>query len=115
MFSVSGDKACLKLSCAKSLEAHEDKWEEAMSLDGEIAYWDMMYNFKRLPQFKHKVIFRPDGPSFIEQAWIAYIKKERPMMPDVRPFRQRPICYNGYKEVILSNGSTSFIERRNLL
>ena len=80
-----------------------------MSRDGEVAYWNSIYTFDHIPQFKYKVIFSPDAPMFTQQAWIEYIKGIRPVMPDVNSISQRPVCYSGLKEVSLHDGSTSYI------
>jgi len=77
----------------------EEKWQEVQTTIGESPQLD----------FKYKVKFTPDGPFYTESAWIDYIKDERPVMPDTNIIQQRPVCYNGFKSVVLEDGSSSFI------
>lgn len=54
-----------------------------------------------------------DEPFFVGRAWRDYIRGDRPQMPDVQwaATLQTPyVCYQGQKEIVLNNGSTSFID-----
>lgn len=77
----------------------EAKWEYALNYDNEEPQMD----------FKYTVSHFPDGPLYTEYAWKEYIMGDRPVMPDMNLIQQRPVCYNGFKQVILDDGSTSHI------
>ena len=70
----------------------------------------MSYNGEE-PQvdFKYKITYSPDAQVYTEQAWIEYIKGLRPYMPDTNIIEQRPVCYTGFKRVVLDDGSSSLI------
>jgi hypothetical protein len=80
-------------------EEFEDKWDQSMNYTGEEPQID----------FKYKVTYSPDAQFYTEQAWIDYIKGDRPYMPDTNIIVQRPVCYKGFKRVILDDGSSSLI------
>lgn len=77
----------------------EQKWIEAQDRENEEPHLN----------YKYAVKFNPDGPFYTEQAWIGYIKEIRPMMPEITIPSMRPVCYSGYQEVTLNDGSRSFI------
>lgn len=85
------------------IEMQENEFELAWKLAQEYEGEEPQVNFS------YAVLFRPDGPFYTEQAWISYIKGERPFMPDTAIIKQRPICYNGFRKVILDDGSSSHI------
>lgn len=86
------------------LQVSDIEFEEAWSTSQSRLFEEPHINYK------YAVKFNPDGPVYTEQAWIEYIKDERPMMPEVRYQNNRLICYNGYQEVVLDSGNTAFIE-----
>ncbi len=59
--------------------------------------------------WKYMVNGLVDTPPFVDQAWRAYIMGNRPHMPDVGSGLMRPLCYEGTREIILSDGSKATI------
>lgn len=59
--------------------------------------------------YKYDIIHIPDTPRFIDQAWRDYLMGTRPFMPDVNSITKINVCYEGSKNVTLSDGSAGKI------
>ena len=73
----------------------DTKWNEAISEAKE-------YKFN----WKYFVMGSPDIPIYIDRAWRAYIRGERPMMPETGTIRTPPLCYTGSRQILYPDGST---------
>lgn len=59
--------------------------------------------------YKYAVATIVDIPRFIDQAWAQFIRKERPIMPDVTSSTMPPVCYPSRKQITLSDGGQGTI------
>ena len=59
--------------------------------------------------YKYATAAIVDIPNFIDQAYAAFIRGERPTLPDISSLRIALICYDGKRNVILNDGSSSTI------
>jgi hypothetical protein len=67
----------------------EGAWESAVNSTTEYT-----------GSWKYLVMGFPDIPIYIDRDWRAYIRGERPMMPETDSIRIRPICYEGMREEV---------------
>jgi hypothetical protein len=74
-------------------------WASAESSMVEVARED----------YKYAVQAIVDTPRYIDQAWMEFVRNERPTMPDTTSNRIPPICYPGKRDVTLPDGSTATI------
>lgn len=81
---------------AISKQQFEDVWANTEKTHAEIGRADWKYMVNGLV----------DTPLYIDQAWRDYVKGVRPYMPDISSNQMPPICYEGEREVVLSDGST---------
>lgn len=85
----------------------ENIWATVENTHKEIGLFKE--NTNHIWSFKYMVNGLPDTPMFVDQAWRDYVKGLRPRMPDLSSIQIPPICYEGKREVILSDGTTAWI------
>ena len=63
----------------------------------------------RIEKVKEDFVFdaiqNVDTPLFVDASWKGFLKREIPSMPDLSSSRALPICYQGSRSVILTDGS----------
>ncbi|MBK8201518.1 MAG: hypothetical protein IPK68_04070 [Bdellovibrionales bacterium] len=60
-------------------------------------------------QWKYRIAFATDPNPYTADAWIGYMKGDRPTMPDLGSPPLVPICYDGKRDVVLDDGSSATV------
>ena len=76
------------------------------SFDSQWKNVELTRTEKMLEDLKYHVIHTVDTPRFIDQAWRDYVMGTRPTMPDTSSTRMPLVCYPGFQNITLANGST---------
>lgn len=77
----------------------DSKWSEAFKYEGEMAEMD----------FKYRITFAQDVPRYTFNASVDYIRDQRPMMPEGTQMDENFYCYQGFKDILLTDSSTAHI------
>jgi hypothetical protein len=91
-------RAYISFSEALGNEFHS-KWSEAFKYEGEMAEMD----------FKYRITFAQDVPRFTFNAVVDYVRDLRPMMPEGTQIDENFYCYQGFKDIVLTDSSTGHI------
>jgi hypothetical protein len=87
-----------------STSSFESKWASTINSAKEYGTAEAIKNNYK---FKYGISGLPDVPWYIDRTIRSYLRGEYPQMPDTNSVALPLICYTGYRDVILGNGSAA--------